>query len=795
MLKNYFKIAWRNLQRSKGYSAINITGLAIGMAVAILIGLWVWDEVSFNKSFENYNRLGKLYQNRTFNGQTATYGIMAHPVSKELRTNYPDFKEVALTTENNEHILAYGEKKISSRGMFTEPQFTKMFSLKMKTGVQNGLNNMNSILISETLSENLFGTDDPVGKVLSVDNKGNLAVTGVFEDFCKNTEFAEVTLLMPWAYLHSIDESVRQSANDWGSNNYPFYVQLADNADENAVQKKIKNLINDKVTAEERISKPELLLHPMKKWRLYSEFAEGKNTGGFIVLVRLFAIAGLFVLLLACINFMNLSTARSEKRAKEVGVRKTIGSGRSQLINQFLSESFLISLIAFILSIGLVSVSLPWFNNLLQKEINIFWSSPAFWLICFGFVLVTGLLAGSYPAFYLSSFEPIKVLKGTFKAGRLAALPRKALVVVQFTVSVALIIGTVIVFRQIQHAKDRPVGYNNSGLVYVPINTPELNNLNYNVLRNELLATNVVDNMSESSHLMTEEGSLTTGFTWKGSAAGSDLLVSLVKITEEHGKTVGFDFVTGRDFSRNYQLDSAGVVINETFAKIIGGKNVIGTVLNGFNNSRYTVIGVVKNMVTSSPYSKAAPAMFVLRHEFHNVVNIKVKSTVSISSALSKIETVFKKYNPAAPFQYRFADELFAKKFDNEKLIGKLALFFAALAIFISCLGIFGLASFIAEQRTKEIGVRKVLGASVINVWKLLSKDFVLLVFISFVIAAPLAWYFMNNWLQNYEYRTTISWWIFAATCLSALLITILTVSFQAIKAAVINPVKSLRTE
>lgn len=794
MFRNNLKIAWRNLVKSKGFSFINITGLAIGMAVALLIGLWVWDEISFNKSFDNYDRISQLYQNRTFNGKTATYKIQPQPMAQELRDHYPDFKEVALATFIADHVLAFNEKKISSTGIFAEPQFTKIFTLKMVEGMQNGLEDLTSILLSESMAKALFGKQEAIGKIVKADNLGNLTVKGIYKDFPKNTEFATVQMIMPWEYLHSFNPFSNSQKDKWGSNNDQCFVQLNDNANLAAVQKKIFGIINSKVSEGEKASKPEVLMLPMSRWRLYGDFTDGKNSGGFITIVRLFALVGLFVLVLACINYMNLSTARSEKRAREVGVRKTIGSAKYQLIYQFLSESFLITFLSFILSLALVSLALPWFNRILTKDMSISWSSPLFWTMSLGFIVFTSLIAGSYPAFYLSSFRPIKVLKGHLRTGKLASIPRKALVVIQFTVSVALIIGTIIVYRQIQFAKDRPLGYNTNGLLYVYVNTPELANLDNYTLRNELLKTNVIEDMSKSSSTLTGEGNLTSGFSWDGSPPNSDVLFTVMGATKEYARTVGLEFVKGHDFPAGTISDSLSVLLNETAARTVGEKDIIGKVLT-LNNFRFTVIGVVKDMVRSSPYSKPLPSMFTLPRNFLGVINIKVKPTVGIAAAIKEIGAVFAKVNPAVPFEFKFSDELAAQTYENEVLIGKLSTFFAFLAIFISCLGIFGLASFIAEQRTKEIGVRKVLGASVFNVWRLLSRDFIILVTISFIIAAPIAWYFMHNWLQNYEYHTPISWWIYVGTCAGALLITLGTVSFQAIKAALANPVKSLRTE
>jgi len=505
--------------------------------------------------------------------------------------------------------------------------------------------------------------------------------------------------------------------------------------------------------------------------------------------VRLFSLLAIFILVIACINFMNLATARSEKRAKEVGIRKTVGSLRHQLIGQFLTESIIVAFIAFIVSIGLVELMLSFFNGLADKEMSIPWSNGWFWLLTLGFTFFTGLVSGSYPAFYLSGFEPIKVLKGTFRAGRFASLPRKVLVVVQFTVSVALIIGTIIVFRQIQFAKDRPVGYTREGLIAINMNTPDLYG-HYDAIRQDLFATGAVENMAESSSPVTNVWSNNIGFNWEGKDPNSLPLFGTVATTYDFGKTIGWQIKEGRDFSRDFATDSTAMILNESAVKLTGLKDVVGKTIK-WNEGSYTVTGVIKDMVMESPYTPVKPTIFVMNMDWANIITIRIKPTAPLRDALAKIETVFKKYNPGAPFDYKFTDEEYAKKFDDEKRIGNLATFFAILAIFISCLGLFGLASFVAEQRTKEIGVRKVLGASVFNLWGMLSKDFVLLVIISCFIAIPIAWYYLDEWLQRYEYRTPISGWVFAVAAFGALGITLLTVSFQAIKAALANPVKS----
>ncbi len=792
MLQNYLKIALRTLLRNKAYSAINIIGLSVGMAVAMLIGLWIYDEISFNKYHEKYDRLAQVMQNQTWNGVTGSQTAMPLPLAPELRAKYAgDFKNVVLSSWTFEHVIAVGDKKFTKTGNFVEPKFPEMFTLKMLKGTQQGLKDPYNILISESVATALFGSTDPINKVVKIDNKTDVKVTGVYEDLPHNTSLNDVTFLLPWSLYLATTDWVRNSQDQWNNNSFQTFAELNPKADFDKVSAKIKyvKFNHDKQDA----AKPMVFLHPLSKWHLYSEFKDGKIAGGRIQFVWLFGIIGVFVLLLACINFMNLSTARSEKRAKEVGVRKAIGSMRSQLITQFLSESLLIVVFAFILTIILVQLTLPWFNELSDKKMNILWGNPYFWILSISFSLITGLVSGSYPAFYLSSFDPIHVLKGTFRVGRFAAIPRKVLVVIQFTVSVTLIIGTIIVYRQIQHAKNRPVGYSRDGLIAININTPELVG-HYDALRNDLLKTGAVYEMAQSSSPTTGVYSNQIGFDWEKKDPNLQALFGVIAVSHDYGKTVGWQFVDGRDFSRNFATDTSAMVLNEAAAKFIGFKEPVGKNIK-WNGKNYRITGVVKNMVMESPYEPIKPAIFFINYEWANFFNVKLNPKMSATASLDKVGDVFRRYNPGSPFDYKFADEQYAKKFSSEERIGKLATFFACLAIFISCLGIFGLASFTAEQRTKEIGVRKVLGASIFNLWQLLSKDFVILVMISFLIATPIAYYFMDGWLKNYEYRSDISWWIFGISGLGALVITLLTVSYQAVKAASANPVKSLRTE
>jgi putative ABC transport system permease protein len=793
MIKNYLKIAWRNLIKNKVSSLINIGGLAVGMAVVMLIGLWIYDEISFDQNFPGYNCIAQVIQNVTNNGEVQTWRQVPYPLAAELRKSYgSDFKYVVMSTNAGDHILAYNDKKLTKSGTFSEPLAPEMFSLKMLEGTRGALNDPSSVLISESTAKAYFGNTNPMAKVLKIDNQMDVKVAGVYADLPKNSTFSDMAFIAPWE-LFATTNQVDKMTEPWRPNFVELYVQLADNADMSLVSLKIRDVKLHHLSAQLAKKKPALFLQPMSKWHLYDEFKDGINTGGRIQYVWLFGIIGMFVLLLACINFMNLSTARSEKRALEVGIRKAIGSLRSQLIYQFFSESLLCVLFAFALSILLVQLSLPFFNEVADKQMFIPWSNPLFWIMSVGFSLITGLITGSYPAFYLSSFKPIKVLKGSFRVGRLAAIPRKVLVVLQFSVSVTLIIGTIVVFRQIQFAKNRPVGYSRDGLVYVPTVTADIHK-NFEAVKADLVKTGAIVSIAEAGSSPTGNASSTSAVEWEGKDPNLSVDFPQNAISYDYGKTIGWQFKDGRDFSMAFLSDSSAVIMNETAVHFMGLKTPVGATIKYYGNP-FKVIGVTKDMIAESPYEQVRPTIYFLSKDANNVVLLKINPKVSAGEALQKIGSIFKTYNPAQPFEYQFVDQEYAKKFGNEERIGKLASFFASLAIFISCLGLFGMASFMAEQRVKEIGVRKVLGASVLNLWGLLSKDFVLLVIISLLIATPAAYYFMHNWLQQYPYRSEMAWWIFASSGAGALVITLLTVSYQSIKAALANPVRSLRSE
>lgn len=785
MIKAYFKIAWRNLVKNIGYSTINVTGLAVGMAVALLIGLWIYDEISFDRYHKNHSRVGQVFASQDFNNKYETDASIVVPLGNALRTGFANyFKRVALSSWNAPHILAVGEKKISRSGMWAETDLPAILSLNIR-GTVDALTDPSSLILSQSVAKALFGDDDPIGKTVRVDNKAEMKVGAVYQDLPANTTMNETKFLLSW---NNAANRANNQTTQWKNHGSQLFVELNNHIDFNQATTSIKDLLKPHI----KEWKEELLVHPMDKWHLYNEFENGKVSGGRIQFIWLFVMIGIFVLVLACINFMNLSTARSEKRAKEIGIRKAIGSLKQQLIGQFLCESLLMAFIAMIISLILMFATISFFNILAGKTISIPFSNPVFWLLTVGFAFVTGLLAGSYPAFYLSGLNTIKVLKGSFRVGRFTILPRQILIVLQFTVSIALIIGTVIVFQQIRFTKNRPVGYSRNGLITIDMNTPDLFN-NYNGLRNELLQTGTVANMAEANSTTTDIWSNNTGLEWSGKDPGSSPVFGTIAVTHDYGETVGWQIIAGRDFSRNFS-DTSAFVLNESAVKLTGIQNPLGKTIN-WNGKAHMIIGIVKDMVMESPYENTHPTIFHLEYGWVNKILVRIAPTASVSDALTKIKGVFNKVNPSSPFEYQFVDEAYAQKFAVEERIGRLAGFFAILAILISCLGLFGLASFMAEQRTKEIGIRKVVGATVFNLWQLLSKDFVVLVILSCFIAIPIAYYFMSNWLQKYQYRTDMSWWIFAVAVLGSLVITLFTVSFQAIKAAITNPVKSLRTE
>lgn len=801
MIKNYLTVGWRSLTKNKGYSALNIGGLALGITVAMLISLWIIDESSFDKHYENYDKMAAILQHNTLNGEKDTWSSQSFQLGRELKTNYSNyFDHIVTSSFPSEAILALDEKKFTITGCYMDEQAPEFFSLNMLEGNRTSFDNSTTVLLSASTAKLFFGDNNALGEIVKLDNGRELKVSGVYEDTPSTDSFhGELGFIAPLDILSGGGDDMYSGGGTylgWGNNWLQVLVTLADNitvdqASEAIKEAKASNIMEGDFGAN---FKPELFVYPISQWRLHSHFENGINIGGRIDYVWQFGTIGVFVLLLACINFMNLSTARSQKRAKEVGVRKVIGSKRTQLAGQFFVESFLVVLLAFIAGLLLTQLNLSWFNVITEKSIEIPWISISFWTIIISSILFITLVSSSYPALFLSGFQPIKALKGTFKLGKSAALPRQVLVVAQFTVSITLIIGTTVIYQQIQYAKDRPIGYNLDGLINIPIKTPEVRK-NFERFRNELKAGNLIAEVSASETSVTSIWPSDGGYEWDGKDPNMEPHIYRGAISHDFGKTVGWNIIDGRDFSDGVISDSSAMILNEAAVDYMGLDNPVGQIVSFYGNE-YKVVGVAENMLSQEAYSPTNQTAFIIAPDrMLKLIHVRISPQASVSQAIEQVESVFKKHNTETPFEYSFADDVFAEKYEFEEQIANLVGIFTGLAIFISCLGLFGLASFMAEQRAKEIGIRKVVGASVFSLWKMLSKDFVILVLISAFIAIPLGYYFMDDWLNDYQYRTQINWWILGLAGVGALVVTLSTVSYQAMKAALVNPVKSLKSE
>ncbi|SDL60799.1 ABC transporter permease [Siphonobacter aquaeclarae] len=794
MFRNYLKIAFRNLLKNRGYSFINILGLAVGLASSILILLWVVDEFSYDQFHPKKERIYRVLRNfKESEGKVWTSSSQGGLLGNYLRKSIPEIKYVAMTGWESPMPLATGNKAMKKAVLSVEPDFVNIFGFKtVKGSFQAAFRDTKSILLTESAARAYFGEKDPINQIIRFNGQHDLKVAAVIQDYPKNSRFTFEALVpfrlydaLGWNYL------------GWSANNYQIYTELHPNADLAAVNAKVGKIY----ATQSKDYNGEAFLYPLLKSRLYGRFENGVPSGGRIENVRMFGIIAAFVLLIACINFMNLSTARSEKRAREVGIRKTSGAMRGGLIIQFLGESLFLALAGLIVAVGLVEFALPSFNQLIGKELQIDFGNPLYWAAGLLVVTVTGILAGSYPAFYLSAFNPVTVLKGTMQAGKAGSLPRKVLVILQFTFSISLIISTLLVYQQIQYAKNRPLGYDQENLMYFAMEGDAPNH--WQTLRSEILASGVAENAYCTSSLPGgESGSNGWGFGWKGQKPGQyNQVFEFMRVSYDFLKTTGVKLAAGRDFSPATPGDtSRAVIINESAAKVLGFKDPLGETISrgeGKYLEKYTIVGVVKNFAFGSPYETMVPMMVNLSVQGGNMSNmvVRLKPQVATAASVESIQKLYQKYAKDVPFDYHFIDTDFEKRFEAEALLGSLAMLFGSLAVFISCLGLFGLASYMAEQRRKEIGVRKVLGASVVNLWGLLSQDFVKLVAISFLIASPLAYYFMQQWLEKFPLHIDIGWMVFVLAGLLALAVTLLTISYQALRAAMADPVRSLKTE
>lgn len=806
MIKNYFKIAFRGFQKNKGYTLINVSGLALGMAIAMLIFMWVWDEWNYNKSSENYRNVGRVMSHTVQNGTTVSSPNMPFPLAAELRENFPaDFENIAVSWDTEDYNLVSGENKFRKKGRFMEPDGARILALQMVIGSTTALTDPSHILLSESAAVSIFGNNKPIGRTLKIDNELNGTVAGVYRDFPRNSDYYDLSFVAPWKLFTSAKRRqwVNEMKDNWNVKTFEILVQTRKNSSVEAASEKIKNVLNKHLKADGRTEGPSsvIYLHPMSKWHLYTSWENGTNTGGQIYYLKLFTAIAIFILMLACINFVNLTTARSGQRAREVGVRKAVGSMRAQLIFQFISESFIVVAFSFLAALLLVDLSLPHFNAITEKKIgffvmNGFASNPYFVPGGILFCVLVSIIAGGYPALYLSSFKPVNILKsGSGHTGRLSSVPRKILVVLQFTISISLIIGTLGVFRQIEFGQNRNTGYDRNDLLNVKI-PPGSKGLD--ALKNDLLQSGVVASVAQSSGPVTDLLSNARGFDWEGKSAEDQVEFAVIAASHSYGKTIGWKITQGRDFSAEFISDSSAIIINQSAARYMGLANPVGKKVRWkdgtFNDSEYQIVGVVQDMIMQSPYEPVKQSIYFMTYA-PNYLYIKLDQNAKMGDALARVNTLFDKHLPGILFDFQFAEEEYGSKFKTENRIGSLTFLFASVAIFISCLGLFGLAAFTAEQRRGEIGIRKILGASLASVWKLIAKEFVYLTVFAIFIAIPVSYFFLSQMLAKYHYRTTIPWWIFGASGLAALTLTFLTVSYQAVKAALADPVKALRSE
>ena len=788
MLKNFLVVAIRSLGKNRLYSIINISGLSVGFACSLLILLWVADETSFDSFHPKSEKLYQVWVHAEFDGKINSWRSVPLPTYEGLKDAQSGIVNTAVADWGGTHLLKVDEKRLVQQGYYVSEEFLEMFEFPLLVGkASEVLDDPSSIVITESLAKSLFGDADPMNQVIRVDDKSSLRVSGILKDIPKNSSF-ELEYLMTWKHRESINPWVVENKTNWGNYSFQVYVELADATKQSEVEAGIGKLLFEHGETE---IPNELFLHPLLKWRLHSSFENGKPSGGMSDYVQLFTIIAILVLVIACINFMNLSTARSERRAREVGVRKSLGSNRGQLILQFLGESMFLSVLSFLVAVLISLLVLPAYNNMVEKQLSIDFTSSQFWLYSLAVVVLTGILSGSYPAFYLSSFNPVRTLKGSFSVGKGGATPRKVLVIVQFAFSIMLMISTVVIFKQIELAKNRELGYQQENLITVG-NTEEIAK-NYYVLKEELEQSGYVESVTRSNSSITDINS-NNFLGWPGKPETQRVIFTTIATEYDYAKTMGIKMLMGRDFSKEFTTDTAAIVVNKAALDLMGLEDPIGTSLDLWGQKK-RLIGVIDNVLMGSPYEPVKPLFMIVDPDWVDAISVRLKATDDLQGSLAVVGDIFNKHNPAYPFEYKFVDVEFQKKFTTINMTQKLATIFSLLTIFITGLGLFGLASFTAEQRIKEIGIRKVLGATVVSLVALISKDFTKLVLIAFGLAAPLAWYLLSKYLERYTIRTTIDWWIFPLIGMAALVFALAIVTNQARRAALTNPASSLRSE
>ena len=788
MIKNYLKTTFGNLWKTRGYSFLNIFGLAIGITCASLIFLWVEEEVSYDNHFPNKEHIYMSKSRQTHDGGTYVFEANPGPLAPAIKAELPGIKYAARVNWPMPLLFNVGEKNLYQTGFYADPDFLDIFSLEFIEGSRgSAMNNLNDIVLTQNAAERLFGNEKAIGKQVRINNEEGYTVAGVVADLPKNSS-VQFDWIIPFKKLESQSEG---RIENWGNNSFLTYVQLESSADLANVNKQLYDFAERK---EGNGLFYKNFLYPMERWRLYNSFdRDGNEQEGRIKFVRLFSIIAWVVLLIACINFMNLATARSEKRAKEVGMRKVVGARKGSLIGQFLGESLILATLSALLAIGLIFISIGPFNSLVEKELTVGLFEPMHLAFLACVVVMCGLISGSYPAFYLSSFNPIATLKGAKQKAGVAGFIRRGLVIIQYAASITLIVCTVVIFQQIQHVKGRDLGFEHSQVMTTPLRGKMLEHID--VIKEKLIATGGVETAGLSNMSVLNIGSNTWGINWESKDPDQQILIGILHTDADFIPAMGMQLIDGRNFRPHMLGDSSSIIINEAFAKLIQPDGQVAGQTVRWGEDPYTIVGVVKDFVYNNVYKPAEPVLFYPFSTKSGILNIKTKAGIDLPKTVSQIGEILKETNPGYPFEYEFLDNVFSEKFKSEMLIQRLAGVFAVLSIIISCLGLFGLAAFTAERRTKEMGIRKVLGASIASLIGLLNREFAVLVLLSCAVAFPVAWWIMNDWLSNYQYHTDLNWWIFALAGGGALLIALLTVSSQAVKAALTNPTRSLRSE
>ncbi|OKS85953.1 ABC transporter permease [Mucilaginibacter polytrichastri] len=783
MFSNYLKIAWRNLKRNKGFTITNLLGLTIGISCTIFIFLWVNDELTYDKFNTKYPDIYQVVANRDFKNTIFTDKNMVFPLAKSLESGYPQIKNAVMTSHPGTQLLVHGDTKLKKQLASISGRYFDMFTCKfIKGNAATALTEPNSLVLTQSTAKAFFGNTDAVNKTIKISNQ-LLKVTAVIADMPGNSsmQFDCLTAFNP------TDPQVVSAMKEWGNSSYAVYLETVPNPNIAQLEKDVNKVMLDH--NHDKIST--YFMVPMSKWHLYSDYKDGKNIGGPIEYVRLFTIIAIIILLIACVNFMNLSTARSEKRAKEVGIRKTLGSDKRQLVIQFFFESMLLALAAFVLAMITVYALLPLFNNLVSKKLYLNLADPLFWIGSVLVILFTGIMAGSYPALYLSSFNPVKVLKGTFAAGKSAVLPRRILVVGQFVISIFLIASTIIIYQQIQHVKNRDIGYNINNLIMIP--STASTDKSYASIKNDMLKSGLVSEVTRTSSPITDIWWKSPSPQYAGMPADANIIFSGIETDLDFTKTIGIKLKQGHDFAGT-PSDTSAMMLNQAAVDAMHIKHPVGMLMR-YGPKNYTVIGVIDNVIITSPYEPVDPLMIYFGKNGSSYIDVRLKQGVSPAKAIAFFKGLYATYSPADIFDYQFVDQEFGKKFVAEELISHLTNIFAGLAIFICCIGLAGLASFTIEKRFREIGIRKVLGATVQQLLLMIAQEFLRLVLIAFVIAVPVTWWLMYNWLQKYTYHVNISVWMFGSVGVVILLLTMVVVSLNTLSAALANPVKSLRSE